>query len=156
LVGNTEPPVLLVEDNPDDVLITKRAWEKGSISNTLIDLSDGEQALKFLRKQGKYSDVPTPCLILLDLKMPRVDGFAVLETMKSDNSLKNIPVLILTSSEREQDIERANKLGCEKYIVKPVSFEGFLKEVAEIKSLLLSIKERAHSTLQTSGIRGSI
>ena len=133
---HAESPVLLAEDNPDDVLITQRMWMKASVSKPLIAVNDGEEALKFLRKQGKYVDAPTPSLLLLDLKMPRIDGFQVLETMKNDDTLKDIPVIVLTSSERREDMERAIKLGCERYIVKPINLDGFLKTIEEIKHFL--------------------
>ncbi len=136
-------PVLLVEDNPDDVLIMKIAWKKRNIKTPLITVDNGEKALMFLNKQEEYKNVPTPCLILLDLKMPIVDGFEVLETIKSDHSLKNIPVIILTSSERENDFERASKLGCHNYIVKPTSFDDFIKIIDEINQLLVKIKQHA-------------
>lgn len=132
-------PILLVEDNPDDVLITKRAWKKGCIKNTLYVVNDGEEALLFLRKKAKYTDVPTPCLILLDLKMPKIDGFEVLENIKKDNVLKTIPVIVLTSSDRVKDINDAYQLGCNSYIVKPVDFEKFIKAVLEITEYWLVI-----------------
>jgi len=118
------------------VLITQRMWVKASVSKPLIAVNDGEEALKFLRKQGEYVDAPTPSLLLLDLKMPRIDGFEVLETMKNDDTLKDIPVIVLTSSERREDMEQAIKLGCERYIVKPVNLDGFLKTIEEIKHFL--------------------
>ncbi len=128
-------PVLLVEDNPDDVLITKRAWKKGQIQNQLIVVNNGEEALLFLRKEGKYSETPTPSLILLDLNMPRIDGFQVLELIKKSEKFNHIPVIVLTSSERSQDIDKAYKLGCNNYIVKPVSYEKFIEAVKIIELL---------------------
>ncbi len=133
---HAESTVLHAEDNPDDVLITQRMWRKASVCKPLIAVNDGEEALKFLRKQEEYVDAPTPSLLLLDLKMPRIDGFEVLETMKNDDTLKDIPVIVLTSSERKEDLERANNLGCERYIVKPVNLDGFLKTIEEIKHVL--------------------
>ena len=133
---HAESPVLLAEDNPDDVLITQMMWGKASVCKPLITVNDGEEALKFLRKQEEYVDAPPPSLLLLDLKMPRIDGFEVLETMKNDDTLKDIPVIVLTSSERREDMERAIKLGCERYIVKPVNLDGFLKTIEEIKHFL--------------------
>jgi CheY-like chemotaxis protein len=133
--------VLLVEDNPDDVLITQRALRKGSIKNTLHVVNDGEEALCFLYKKEEYCDAPTLCLILLDLNMPRMDGFEVLETIKGDDTLKCIPVIILTSSERSKDIERAYRLGCNSYIRKPVNFEQFIKVLVETKRYWLTFCE---------------
>jgi CheY-like chemotaxis protein len=136
-----EHPILLVEDNPNDVLITERACKIGQIKNKLIVARDGEEALNFLYRRGKYSYAPRPCLILLDLKMPRMDGFEVLETVKSDYSLKKIPIIVLTTSERSRDVEQAYQLGCNNYIVKPVGFENFLKAVVEIKCYWLILCE---------------
>ena len=132
-------PILLVEDNPDDVLITKRAWKKGQIKNELCVVNDGEEALRFLHKKGDYSDAQTPCLILLDLKMPKSDGFEVLENIKNDEEMKRIPVIVLTSSDRPADIERAYALGCNSYIVKPVNFDKFIKALLEIENYWLVI-----------------
>ena len=140
-IAGSAGAILLVEDNPDDVLITRRAWKKGDIKNPLIVVDDGEKALKFLRKEGEYKNAPTPCLILLDLKMPRSDGFEVLETIKADDTMKIIPVIVLTSSDRDLDIERAYQLGCNSYIVKPLSFENFVKAIIEIEHYWLTISE---------------
>ena len=96
-------------------------------------MNDGEEALRFLRKEDNYLDAPSPCLILLDLKMPKVDGFEVLETIKDDDSLKSTPVIVLTSSERIQDIDKAYKLGCNSYIVKPVTLDNFIQAVVDIQ-----------------------
>ena len=134
-------PVLLVEDNPDDILITRRAWKVGQIKNPLFEVRDGEEALDFLRKEGEYKEAPKPCLILLDLKMPRMDGLELLEKIKEDESLKNIPVVVLTGSKRNKDIERAFQLGCNSYIVKPVTIQNFIKVVTEIKRYWLLLCE---------------
>jgi len=128
-----EYPILLVEDNQDDVMITERALTKGSIRKKLYVTRDGEEAMKFMRKEGKYKHFPTPALIILDLKMPKIDGFEVLGEIKSADNSKSIPVIIFTSSERDKDIERAYELGCNSYIVKPVNFEDFIKIVIEIE-----------------------
>ena len=129
-MNKTVCPILLVEDNPDDVLITKRAWKKGHIKNEPLVVNDGEESLRFLRKEDNYMDALTPCLILLDLKMPKMDGFDVLDTIKDEDSLKSTPVIVLTSSERIQDVDKSYKLGCNSYIVKPVSYENFIKAIA--------------------------
>lgn len=131
--------ILLVDDNPDNVLITKRALLKGRVKNTLHVVGDGEKAIKFLRKEDEYQKSPTPTLILLDLKMPKLDGFQVLKEIKSDDKLKSIPVIVLTTSDRDKDIEDAYRLGCNSYIVKPVSFESFIKTVIEIGEYWLII-----------------
>ena len=134
-------PILLAEDNLDDVLITKRAWQKGQIKNKLYVVNDGEEALEFLFKKGRYVDAPSPSLLLLDLKMPRVDGFEVLEKIKTNQELKKIPIIVLTSSRRDLDIDRAYELGCNSYIVKPVNFENFIEAVVEIQRYWLILCE---------------
>lgn len=133
--------VLLVEDNPDDVLITQRAWKKASITNRLFVLNDGEAALKYLRKEGEYTEVPTPGLVLLDLKMPGVNGFEVLMVVKAETNLRKIPIIVLTSSDNEQDIDLAYRLGCNSYIVKPVGFENLLKAVIEINDFWFELSK---------------
>jgi len=125
-------PILMAEDNQDDIIITKRAWKKGQIKNDLYIVSNGEEALDFIFKRGNYTDVPTPAIMLLDLKMPRMDGFEVLEYIKKSEQYKKIPIIVLTTSNREQDIQKAYNLGCNSYIVKPVNFENFIKSVIEI------------------------
>ena len=121
--------ILLVEDNPDDAGLTIRALKKYNLANNLLHLRDGEEALKYL-----YSIETNilPKLILLDLKMPKVDGLEVLQKLKSDETKKIIPIVILTSSKEEQDIVRSYKLGVNAYIVKPVQFDSFMKAVAEL------------------------
>jgi CheY-like chemotaxis protein len=134
-------PILLAEDNPDDILIIKRAWSKGLIKNMLYIVNNGEEALEFLYKQGEYSNAPTPGLMLLDLKMPRVDGFEVLKTVKQDAKLKQLPIIVLTTSNREMDIQRAFNLGCNSYILKPVDYEKFLVAVETIQKYWMTICE---------------
>lgn len=134
-------PFLMAEHSPDDILITRRAWVKGQIKNKLYIVNNGEQALDFLNKRGEYSDAPTPSLLLLDLKMPKMDGFEVLEAMKGDADLKSIPVIVLTTSNRREDVERAYSLGCNSYIVKPVGYENFLHAVIEIQKYWIVLCE---------------
>jgi CheY-like chemotaxis protein len=134
-------PVLLVEDSLDDILITRRAWKVGQIKNPLFEVRDGEEALTFLHKEGEYIEAPRPCLILLDLKMPRMGGLELLEIIKRDDSLKKIPVVVLTTSNRSKDVERAYQLGCNSYIVKPVNFPNFIDAVIEIKRYWLILCE---------------
>jgi CheY-like chemotaxis protein len=131
--------ILLVEDNEDDIFITKRAFERGNIRNKLYVVRDGEKAMNFLRKIGKYKDAPRPIFILLDLKMPNFNGFEVLKEVKKDSDLKKIPVIVLTTSGRNQDVERAYYLGCNSYIVKPMSFEKFIGTVTKIQKYWLTI-----------------
>jgi len=136
---SVESPILLVEDNPDDVLITQRAWKKGCIRNPLHVVNNGEEALLYLQKKGKYIEASTPCLILLDLKMPKIDGFEVLENIKKDEVLKSVPVIVLTSSDRSKDVKDAYQLGCNSYIVKPIDFDKFINAILEIKEYWLTI-----------------
>jgi chemotaxis family two-component system response regulator Rcp1 len=137
----TERPILLVDDNPDDIMIAKRAFKQSDIRNKIYVTHDGDEAIQFLRKEGKYKDAPTTGLVILDLNMPKVNGFEVLETIKGDDKLKSIPIIVLTSSSRPEDIERAYKLGCNSFIVKPVSFEDFIEATMEIKRYWLSLSK---------------
>jgi len=136
-----ERRILLVDDNPDDVMIAKRAFNKCEIRNKVYVTHDGEEAIHFLRKEGNYKDVPTSSLVILDLNMPKIDGFEVLKTVKGDDELKSTPIIVLTSSSRHEDIERAYKLGCNSFIVKPASFEDFMEAVIEIKRYWLSLSK---------------
>ncbi len=138
-IRSRDDPILLVEDNPDDVLVTQRAWKVGKFQNELLVVEDGEKALQFLNKEGEYNGASRPILVLLDLKMPRVDGFEVLRQAKQDANLKSIPIIVLTTSERENDVEKAFKLGCNAYLVKPVQFPAFIKTMLEVKEFWLTI-----------------
>ena len=127
--------ILLVEDDMDDAEMTIHAMRKNNLANKLVHLVDGEQALDYLFGKGKFQgrDISLkPRLILLDLKMPKVDGMEVLEIIKSNIETKMIPVVILTSSREDPDVSRCYKLGANGYIVKPVEFESFIKAVSEI------------------------
>lgn len=121
--------ILLVEDNPDDAGLAIHALKKHNLANHLLHLHDGEEALNYLLN----SDLLTmPKVILLDLKMPKVDGIEVLKKLKSDDRLRVVPVVVLTSSKEERDIMESYKLGVNAYIVKPVDFDKFVKAIAEI------------------------
>ena len=127
--------ILLVEDNLDDAEMTVHALRKNNLANKLIHMKDGEEALDFLFGTGKFigRDVNLkPSLILLDLKMPKVDGLEVLERVKSNESTKKIPVVILTSSKEDPDVSKCYELGANSYIVKPVEFQSFIKAVSEL------------------------
>jgi CheY-like chemotaxis protein len=134
-------PILLVEDNEDDIVITKRAMEKVQIINNLYIVHDGQEALDFLKKTGKYKNAPRPGFVLLDLKMPKLDGFEVLREIKKNPDLKSIPIIILTTSERDDDISQAYALGCNSYIVKSVDYTKFIKTVIEIRQYWLELSE---------------
>jgi two-component system response regulator len=127
--------ILLVEDNPNDAELTIRSLRKNNLGNHLIHLKDGAEALDFLFGRGNYSERKiqnTPKVILLDLKMPKVDGLEVLKEIKSSEETKKIPVVIMTSSKEEQDIVMSYKLGVNSYVVKPVEFNEFVKAVTEL------------------------
>jgi two-component system, chemotaxis family, response regulator Rcp1 len=131
--------ILLVEDNPGDVRLTTEALKEGKITNHLNVVNDGIEAMAFLRKEGKYSNVNRPDLILLDLNMPKKDGREVLTEIKNDHSLKSIPVIILTTSESEQDILMTYESHANCFISKPVDLDQFLKVTQLIEEFWLSI-----------------
>ena len=127
--------VLLVEDNMHDAEMTIRSLKKVNLANNLVHVKDGEEALDFIFGQGKFAGrdiVNGPKVILLDIKMPKVDGIEVLRRLKSDDATKTIPVVIMTSSKEEQDVISSYKLGVNSYVVKPVDFEGFAKAVSQL------------------------
>jgi two-component system, response regulator len=128
--------ILLVEDDPDDQALTKRAFQSSKLRNQLRIVNDGEEALEYLYRRGAYTephDSPRPDLILLDLNMPKVDGRAVLETIKEDPDLRSIPTVILTTSSREEDVARSYDLGVNSYMTKPVRMEGFLRAIQDLE-----------------------
>jgi two-component system response regulator len=130
-----EIEIILVEDNQDDANLAIRALKKKKLSNKLIHLKDGQEALDFIFGKGQYEGKgieTSPKVILLDLKMPRVNGIEVLEKIKSDKRTSGIPVVILTSSAEDPDVKRCYELGANSYIVKPVEFENFSKTVIEL------------------------
>jgi two-component system response regulator len=127
--------VLLVEDNIHDAEMTIRSLKKVNLANNLVHVKDGEEALDFIFAQGKFADrdiVNGPKVILLDIKMPKVDGIQVLRRIKSHEATRCIPVVIMTSSKEEQDIISSYELGVNSYVVKPVDFEGFAKAVSQL------------------------
>ena len=133
---NGKPAViLLAEDDPGDQELTRRALEQSLIRNELHIVEDGEEALNYLLRRGKYEDPassPKPDLMLLDLNMPKMDGKRLLEQMKADPNLRRIPVVALTTSKQENDIIRTYDLGANSYIVKPVDFDKFVKVATDI------------------------
>jgi two-component system response regulator len=132
---NSQVEILLVEDDVDDAEMTINAMRKNNLANQLIHMINGEDALDFLFGTGKFigRDLNLkPRLILLDLKMPKVDGIEVLETIKSNTATKKIPVVILTSSKEDPDVNRCYELGANGYIVKPVEFDSFTKAVSDL------------------------
>jgi CheY-like chemotaxis protein len=131
--------VLLVEDDPGDVLMTKEAFEHYKIRGNLHVVGDGEQALHFLRKAEGYNDAPTPGLILLDLNLPRRNGLEVLAEVKSDSQLLPIPIVILTTSQAHEDIARSYALHANAYISKPVDFDRFTAVIGQIDDFFLTL-----------------
>lgn len=132
--------ILLVEDNPDDVELTLEALSQTKLANRVVVVEDGVEAMAYLKREGKYAEVATrPSLILLDLNMPRKDGREVLEEIKRDSELSTIPVVILTTSQAEEDIIRSYQLHCNCYISKPVDLAQFMKVVKSIDDFWFAI-----------------
>lgn len=132
---NHEIEILLVEDNINDAELTIRALKKNNLANKLVHLKDGAEAIDFIFAEGNYSGRKVenvPKVILLDLKMPKVNGIEVLKKIKADERTKKIPVVILTSSNEDPDIQECYRLGVNSYVVKPVQFEQFVKSVSEL------------------------
>ncbi len=141
MIGTNIMPiqVLLVEDNPGDVELTRIALEDSKISVNLNVVEDGVEAMAFLRKQEKYANVPHPDIVLLDLNLPRKDGREVLAEIKTDQHLKRIPVVVLTTSQAEEDILKAYNLSANCYIAKPVDFDQFVRIVKSIENFWFAI-----------------
>ena len=131
--------ILLVEDNPGDVRLTKEALKEGKVYSNLHTVKDGVEAMEFLRRQGKFKDVPRPDIILLDLNLPRKDGREVLEEIKSDEVFKRIPVVVLTTSKAEEDVLRTYNLHANCYVTKPVDLEKFMVVVKSIDVFWLTV-----------------
>jgi CheY-like chemotaxis protein len=131
--------VLLVEDDPGDVLMTQEAFADHKVHNRLHVVSDGVEAMAFLRKEGSYADATTPDLILLDLNLPKMDGREVLAAIKEDATLRSIPVVILTTSEAEEDVLRSYSLHANAYVTKPVDFERFIDVVRRIDDFFVTV-----------------
>ncbi len=131
--------ILLAEDNPGDVKLTQKAFERRKMLNNLHVVTDGVEAMAFLEQRGEYEDKPRPDLILLDLNMPRKDGREVLEEISEDPDLRRIPVIVLTSSAAEEDILRSYDLQANAYLTKPVDFQGFMDVVERFEDFWLSV-----------------
>ncbi|MGB7848091.1 MAG: response regulator [Candidatus Acidiferrum sp.] len=138
--GHAQPiDILLVEDNPGDVRLTQEALRDGKLLNRMHAVSDGEQAMAYLRRQGSYTQAIRPDLILLDLNLPRKDGREVLAEIKQDRDLRKIPVVIVTSSEAEQDILKPYELHTNCYVAKPVDLQKFVAVVKSIEEFWVHI-----------------
>jgi two-component system, chemotaxis family, response regulator Rcp1 len=131
--------ILVVEDNPGDALLIREVLNSNKIYNTLNIVKDGAEALDFLRRKGKFAGAPSPDLILLDLNLPRVDGRQVLADIKSDDKLKQIPVVIMTMSQDEEDIAKAYKLHANCYVTKPIDLDQFVKVVESLENFWFSL-----------------
>jgi chemotaxis family two-component system response regulator Rcp1 len=131
--------ILMVEDNPGDVRLTIEALKEGKVRNHFFTVEDGEQAMKYLRRQQPYAEATRPDLILLDLNLPKKNGREVLAEIKDDAELKRIPVVILTVSEAEQDILKSYNLHANCYITKPVNLEQFIEVVKSIEDFWLTV-----------------
>ena len=131
--------VLLVEDDPGDVLMTREAFEEHKVRNRLTVVSDGDEALSYLRREGEFADAVRPDLILLDLNLPRRDGREVLEEVKKDPDLGRIPVVVLTTSAADEDILRSYQLHANAYVTKPVDFERFIAVIRQIDEFFVSV-----------------
>lgn len=136
---STPIEILLVEDNPGDIRLTQEVLNEGKVHNSLSIVENGVQAISFLRKENEYLDAPTPDLILLDLNLPKKDGREVLLDIKNDPELKKIPVVVLTTSQSEEDILKVYDLNANCYISKPVDFGEFIDVVKSIEDFWLSI-----------------
>ena len=132
LAGSRPAEILLAEDNENDVVLTRQGFKRCKLALNLHHVKDGEECMAFLRKQGKYSDAPTPDLLLLDLNMPRMDGREVLAALVADETLNAVPVVVLTTSAQDEEILKMYKMRCSSYIVKPVDFDQFLHVVRSI------------------------
>lgn len=131
--------VLLVEDNPGDIRLTQEAMKEGRVKNRLHVVKDGIEAIDFLRRKGEYTTSPRPDLILLDLNLPKKNGFEVLDEIKQDEDLKRIPVAVLTTSQAEEDVFKSYGLHANGYITKPVDLDQFIEVVKAIDHFWLSI-----------------
>ncbi|MDQ3110265.1 MAG: response regulator [Bacteroidota bacterium] len=144
--------ILLVEDNPNDAEMTIRALKKHQLLNKIIHVYDGEEALDYIYKRGAYvnrSPSVYPKLIILDLKLPKVDGLQVLRTLKNDPDTKSIPVVVMTSSREEGDLIDSYKLGVNSFIVKPVGFQDFVKAVSDLGLYWMLLNEVSDTYPQT-------
>ena len=147
MIQNNDVQILMVEDNATDAELVLRAFKKHNLANHVHWVKDGEEALDFIFSRGEYCDRKEnqrPKLVLLDLKLPKVDGLEVLRQMKADDNTKVIPVVVLTSSEEEQDMVDSYRLGVNSYITKPVDFDKFVESVSELGLYWLLLNQPVH------------
>lgn len=143
--------ILLVDDNPGDIELTRVALRDAKIVNEISVARDGEEALAFLRREGQFLNAPRPDLVLLDLKMPKVDGYQVLAAMRADPELKRIPVVVMSSSSAEQDLARAYDAQISAYLVKPSNFDEYFNAIRAVKELWFHIVALPPKTWSASG-----
>lgn len=132
---NVEHLILIVEDSEEDYITTIRAFKKAKLRNPIVRCKDGDETLDYLFRKGRFSDpahAPLPCIVLLDLNLPGTDGREVLKEMKEDKALRKIPVVVMTTSSDERDIKRCYKYGANSYMLKPVSFDGYIQAIQRL------------------------
>ncbi len=133
--------ILMADDDEDDCLATRDALKRNRMANDFRTVPDGEELMRFLRREGAYADAPRPGIILLDLNMPRKDGREALREIKADRSLRGIPIIVLTTSSQEEDILRSYDLGANSFITKPVTFDALVKVVAALGQYWFQVVE---------------
>ncbi|HVM31916.1 MAG TPA: response regulator [bacterium] len=134
-------PILMADDDGDDRMMAAKALKMNRVESPLVTVADGEELLQYLRCQGPFQDALKPCFVLLDLNMPKVDGREALKAIKNDPDLRKIPVVILTTSQAEEDILKGYNLGANSYITKPVTFEGLVQVMQSLKRYWLEVVE---------------
>jgi CheY-like chemotaxis protein len=132
LLDSPNQPILLVEDSPEDYVTTERAFRRSGLKNPIFRCADGDEALDFLFRRGRHADAPQPGVILLDLNLPGTDGRDVLAEIKADPELKQIPVIVLTTSSDDRDVAACYKAGANSYIQKPVDLDGFMRAIERL------------------------
>lgn len=132
MTDSPNQPILLVEDSPEDFETTQRAFRRSGLKNPIVRCSDGDEALDFLFRRGDYTGAPRPGVVLLDLNLPGTDGREVLTEMKGDPDLRQIPVIVLTTSSDERDVSACYQAGASSYIQKPVDLEGFMRAIERL------------------------
>ena len=151
-------PILLVEDSPQDIELTLAALEQNHLANEVVVVRDGEEAVAYLFREGifKLRQEGNPAVVLLDLKLPKVDGLEVLERVKADPDLRTVPIVVLTSSREEQDLIRSYQLGVNAYVVKPVDFAEFVEAIQELGLFWAVINQPPPGSVQRSNTRPAV
>jgi two-component system response regulator len=139
IAGSREAEILLVEDNDDDVFLTREAFDAARLRVRLHHVDNGEKCMRFLRRQGEYANAPSPDLILLDMHMPVMDGYEVMSEIVKDEKLRHLPVVVLTTSYEAADIQKMYGLRCSSYITKPVDFDNFVKAIGQLAGYWLTV-----------------